>query len=378
MIITRILKKIFFALPTWRRVIVFESKPFFSDNSFALFKELINRKLNKKYRFVWIYYEDIISRKDRIKKMSVYKHDSFMARLYLAKAKFLVSCNGILYSNDKRQISFYLGHGNPFKNTSFYFKKSSIDRLTFFLSSSQTMADLRTSFYGVKKEQLVVLGYPRNDELSQKEINIKKKLGLPDDTKIIAWYPTARQFENSGRVTGSKEPIPIIWNKQSLYDLDKLSREKNVVIMIKPHFAQDVSLVKNLNCTNVILITKDFFEKHHLSSYQFLSGTDALLTDYSSIYHDYTLVDKPIGLIWEDIDEFIDKTGFVDGVDRLLEGGEKIYNINDLEQFVIRISSGVDLLKKKREEIKFLCNYSDDGKNSERVADFFVELLHNC
>ena len=83
-------------------------------------------------------------------------------------------------------------------------------------------------------------------------------------------------------------------------------------------------------------------------------------------------------MIWEDIDEFIDKTGFVDGVDRLLEGGEKIYNINDLEQFVIRISSGVDLLKKKREEIKFLCNYSDDGKNSERVADFFVELLHNC
>ena len=47
------LKKILSLIPT-KNIIVFESVPNLSDNTKSVFDEMINRKLNQKYKMVWI------------------------------------------------------------------------------------------------------------------------------------------------------------------------------------------------------------------------------------------------------------------------------------------------------------------------------------
>ena len=48
----------------------------------------------------------------------------------------------------------------------------------------------------------------------------------------------------------------------------------------------------------------EYLKEKEIKLNQILSATDALITDYSSIYYDYLLTDKPIGLTINDIDEF--------------------------------------------------------------------------
>ena len=93
----------------------------------------------------------------------------------------------------------------------------------------------------------------------------------------------------------------------------------------------------------------------------------------SSIYYDYTLCDKPIGLIWEDYEEYAEKPGFVVDMDYMMKGGVKIYDMEDFRSFIRDVAKGIDRLKDERREIRDFANYSTDGKNSKRVVDFIIE-----
>ena len=98
-----------------------------------------------------------------------------------------------------------------------------------------------------------------------------------------------------------------------------------------------------------------------------------MITDYSSIYFDYLLCNKPIGAVWEDIEEYKKNPGFCIDVNYYMKGAFKIYNLSDLIKFISDVSNNIDNLKKEREEICKYANYSKDGKNSERVVDFIIE-----
>ena len=63
----------------------------------------------------------------------------------------------------------------------------------------------------------------------------------------------------------------------------------------------------------------------------------------------------------------------IENYEHYTKGAEKIYTLQELEEFVKRIGTEEDLLKQERNEIKELVNYSTDGKNAERVVDFIIE-----
>ena len=148
------------------------------------------------------------------------------------------------------------------------------------------------------------------------------------------------------------------------------------MIVLKPHFAQDVSCVKDLGLSNILFIDDGFFAKNNISSYEFVGGCDALISDYSSIYYDYTLCDKPIAVVWEDIEEYKQKPGLIENYEYYLQGAEKIYTLEELMGFVERVSNGEDLLRDERRDIRDLCNYSCDGKSSKRVVDYILEKIN--
>ena len=115
-------------------------------------------------------------------------------------------------------------------------------------------------------------------------------------------------------------------------------------------------------------------EKNVLN-YELMRSVDALLTDYSSVYYDFLLCDKPIGLCWEDFDEFNENEGFVFDVNEILSGGEKIYTVDDMRGFIDRVAKGEDLLVDNRHTNRALTHKYVDDKSSKRVVDFIVSIL---
>ena len=148
-----------------------------------------------------------------------------------------------------------------------------------------------------------------------------------------------------------------------------------MLIVLKPHFAQDVTYIKDMKLSNIRFIGDDFFEENNICSYEFITGCDALITDYSSVYFDYTLCDKPIAVIWEDIEEYKKNPGLINDYEHYLRGAEKLYNLTDLKEYISRVSHGIDLLKNERNDVMREVNISGDGKNAERVVNYIIEQI---
>ena len=106
-----------------------------------------------------------------------------------------------------------------------------------------------------------------------------------------------------------------------------------------------------------------------------LAKSDALLTDYSSVYYDYLLCDKPIGAVWEDIERYRRNPGFAVDIDYIMKGAKKIYNMEELLTFITDISSGNDILKSERKEIREKVVQYVDDQSSKRVVDYICNTF---
>jgi CDP-glycerol glycerophosphotransferase (TagB/SpsB family) len=331
---------------------------------------MIKRGMNKKNKFRWI----VGSINDTLPKISnVYyvPEDSKLKYLYRITSKYLICCKGMLNSVRKDQFSMYLGHGTSVKSVHEYYNLS--DDTDYCLATGEAAVDVCAwELNYPNKEKIIPLGYPRNDILTNAHLDLKQL--FPDRTfdKVLVWYPTYRQHRG-GSGTGSAHALPVIHNKDQAEQLNAFAAKHNILLVLKPHFAQDVSYIKDYNMSHIVFIDDRFFVKHGTSSYEFVGSCDGLITDYSSIYYDYLLCDKPIALLWEDLEDYKKDPGLALGVEQYLHGGEQIYTLDEFKAFLQRVADGVDLLKEARSEINAKINYSTDGKNAQRVVDFIIE-----
>lgn len=120
---------------------------------------------------------------------------------------------------------------------------------------------------------------------------------------------------------------------------------------------------------NIKYIDDQYLYQNNLNLYKFLSGIDGLLTDYSSVYFDYLLLDRAIGFIVDDIDEYKNKRGFI--VDEPLEimPGKHIYTYNDLLDFLYSFQQNDSNFKEARGNINNLCNFFKENGNCKKILE---------
>lgn len=355
-----------------QNIIALESVPDVSDNTKALADELIRRGLNQKYKMVWLLNKPGKENYPRIP--NVYylypKGNKVMYQLVSNLCKCMICCNDLLIPRRKDQFSMYLSYGTPMKRLRpYYTVPHSIGCL---LAASEQVATLCANEFSYPIERIVPLGFPRNDALLNAKLDLTELFPEVRFSKVIVWYPTFRQH-NSGAKATKTSSMPIIHDQEKAVKLNAWAKEKGVLIVLKPHFIQDLSYVKEMNLSHIKIIYDDFYDFHKISSYEFVGSCDALITDYSSIYFDYLLCDKPVAMIWEDYEEYARNPGFAEDAEPFLDGSEKIYTLEELMEFVECISKGID---KKREVRNAVCdqvNYRRDSQNASRVADYVIE-----
>lgn len=357
-----------------RGCIVFESMPDFSDNTYPVFTELLQRGFDKKYTLVWSCSQrtPLPGQPKNIRYIYPKEKNIFQklrTAYYMANAKSMISCNRFLLPWRKSQLSFFLTHGTPIKNIRGYYTLP--DSITHCLAASPDLAEHTAFQHGFDPKKMFALGFPRNDILTQKAADVKKMLQT-DCSKVIVWYPTFRQHRG-GRTAGSGKALPVIHDAQAALALNAWASQMDVLLVLKPHFVQNVAQIKDLQLSNIRFIDDSFFTQHSISSYGFVAGCDALITDYSSIYFDYTLCDKPIGLIWEDLEEYRKNPGFALDIDECGKGGVKIYILEDFKAFLQQVAEGNDVCAEERRKLRDIVNYSTDGNNTQRVTDYIIE-----
>jgi CDP-glycerol glycerophosphotransferase (TagB/SpsB family) len=111
-----------------------------------------------------------------------------------------------------------------------------------------------------------------------------------------------------------------------------------------------------------------------LNLYEFLSSSSALITDYSSVYYDYLLTERPIGLNFEDAEEYGAEWGLWYDDVRASLPGHLIDNCDEMVDFIRKVASRDDeYLEKRRALVK---SYGIECKpSSELIVNFIKDKL---
>lgn len=356
------IKKFFKKIIPTRNVILLESVPDFSDSMINVYNEFLKRHVDNKYKIVWF--------TDNGVKSNQYNTTSnkFLKFYYLQCAKVIISSNRILYKQKENQKVFYITHGNPAKQVrNYYYLTGDVDYLICFSKYFEKNNSIERH---QPLEKCFGLGLPRNDKLFE-NVELNKYFG--NFKKYIFWYPTVKEFKG-GRVAGNGEPIPFLTSKKSRLKINEVAKKNDVAIIAKIHFGNKDAEIESMS--NLFIITNDFYKKTGIHHYSFLGSGDALVTDYSSVFYDYLLVNKPICLIWNDIDDYKANPGLTD--DFYLEdsnAASKVYNIDEFCNFINAIGEGKD--SKNSERVKVIqSKIGQQNDITSQVCDFILEKIN--
>ncbi len=364
-----------------RNTIVFECESDMDDNPRAIYEYMIKEKMYRKYRLVWIVRNVDFCKENYANENTVFisrfdktKKNQLVLNYYLSTAKWFIFSHPYWFKKSKKsQVVINTGHGCPLKSC----KNENFDHTVFdyLLVTSESIAVPYAMAWSAPLEKCFSCnGYPKDDFLfsANKKNLLNKLFNFKDTEKIIMCMPTYKQ---SIRLQDSKINDPyvlsVISNNEELENLNTLLSKNKIHLIIKLHPLQLVDKLKLSNMTNIHYIqNSELFEKKILL-YELLGVCDALLTDFSSVFYDYVILDKPIGFILNRLDDYTRGYAFDNPLEYM--PGEKIYTYDELINFINNFINGKDSFSSKRNEI---CKYAN-GDYKGNCSEKFVNIMLN-
>lgn len=353
-------------IPKTNTIVIYGGS-YLDDNSEAMFRYLLEET---NYRIICLADSKmnyLIRKNVKLKRCSY-----FNALLAMMTSKVAIdsSYHTIKMKPTKKQIFIQCWHGSPLKymhpsdgiNNSIYYSK--------LYYAAEIFKNHMQTYFGAADDQMFCGGSPRNDYLFS-------EIPLPElfqfSGKSVIWMPTFRH--GIGR-SESDIDIPVI-NKDNVGELNQRLEQLNVRLYIKAHRLQMNGFQNLVNDkhSNIVLLSDADLKNNNIPLYAFLSKMDALLTDYSSVYFDYLLLDKPIGFVIDDFEQYKKNRGFAFDEPYDLMPGEKIYSIDELLAFFDGLASGIDKFSPDRHRVNSICNTFTDAGNCKRCADIMKDYL---
>lgn len=372
-------------------IIVFRSGPHasayvkgmdFSDNARALFEYALSICLNEKYELIWIVnnpkefeaykkyrnvsflpYEASVSEDKSIR-------DEYYRVLCLAKFFFFTDAYGFVRNCRSDQVRVQLWHGCGYKKRlSRVACKSRYDYMTV---TSDLYARLHAREFGLRSDQMLVMGNPKTDWLFEDGNIWGKLLNIPMAQKYIFWLPTYRFSEKSykkpidGRLS-EKTGLPLISSIDELYVVNEILIRHDVVLVLKLHPFQDRSIVNVKGFSNIVLLDNKTLIDCDIQINQLLGMADALISDYSSTAVDYLILDRPMAFTINDLGDYDTRRGFIfDDIKSFLPG-YLISTVDEFMCFVEEVVCGKDSMAEKRKDILKKFHKNVDKNSCKRV-----------
>jgi CDP-glycerol glycerophosphotransferase len=264
-----------------------------NDSPYAIYQAMKADSRFKDWKLVWAFIEpeeQSVQNKVKIDSPSYFK-TCLAARVW-------VTNSGIKrYLNFSGKHTFFVNtwHGIPLKKIGIDeegVKKSRVFARKWFefkmanINLFHAEYDLKVleHVFNAPRSSFYPFGLPRNDQLFRNRDNdelkadIKRKLNISSDKKVVLYAPTVR----GEQVTGDKDNV----FRNPFHFEEWQKKFPNLVILFRAHYFVNES--ENTNYPNVINVT-DYpsIEELYLIS-------EFLISDYSSVFFDYSILERPM------------------------------------------------------------------------------------
>lgn len=275
----------------------------YNDSPRAIYEYMITRPEYRNFKFYWAL--DDPEKADVPGNCVKIKPDTPEYFRTALKCKYWITCVNIERSlRFKRRDCVYLNtwHGIPIKtvgNLAEGRKDYDFSYIDFFCVSGEYEVDLYKRSFNVPEEHIIRTGLPRNDALyntSEAEMTeIKQRLGLPLDKKLILYAPTWRDSRDGGRSYSIRPPMDLKkWE-------EKLGNDYILLFRVHPYTTKLLGVDFN-----------DFVRDYsnYPSINDLMKIADLLISDYSATMFDYCVMERPIISFAYDCDEYGKERGF--------------------------------------------------------------------
>ena len=316
----------------------------FNDSPKVIYEYLQVHEDYKQYHYVWAFespekYPDIES----------VKIDSMKYFKTVLKAKYWITNTNIergLKFKRKKQVYLNTWHGIALKhigNDCPGRKDYNFKTINHLVVSGRYDEEVWKSAFNADERTYLKCGMPRNEELwlsdDEKKQAMKQKLNIPADKKVILYAPTWRESTNKGKSYDIKPPIHFdIW-KQELGD--------EYVVLFRAH--HQTTRILGVQFDEFVRDASDYPAVNDL-----MIASDLLITDYSAIAFDYSILCRPIFCYAYDYDEYLAERG-------------TYFEIDDRYPNKSCRAEGELLLSIKE------CDYEKECNNTRRFRDCFIQ-----
>jgi len=267
-----------------------------------------------------------------------------------------------------------LWHGMPVKKIGRHAAEKPM-RAHFTLATSPLFAKRIADSWNMNQRQVLISGLPRNDIMLRTAASgtehVKSRLGLPPCRRLILWLPTFRRsVHGSIRKEGvSCRSAPGGVNGFDRVVFESMLEESNSTCILKKHPMAAAGDFPSSSDRFQILGDADLLS-HGVSLYEVLGATDVLISDASSAWVDFLLLDRPIVLAFGDMTEYRADRGFaLEPIADWLPGP----HVNDFQamlESLKRILSGEDLACSTRHSIRHAMHTHLDTGAASRILEF--------
>jgi CDP-glycerol glycerophosphotransferase (TagB/SpsB family) len=288
------------------------------------------------------------------------------------RARYAFHTHGLFgsYRPPSKKIVVNVWHGMPIKGIGFLLSDTASPVLASFAIATSTLyRDIIANAFGMPQERVLVTGIPRNDTLFARDPQALRRAGWPDDgrkRKLIVWLPTFRQSARLARHDGTDYGSVFGLPEAAAETIDEFCTNHDILCIVKPHPQSDhAGKTYDGKCLKVI--SEDTLREKQLTLYQLLALSDALITDISSVYIDYLLVNRPIIFSFPDIDEYAkSRTVLLQPLSDWL-AGPVVADMRGLFTEMGKVASGTDEHAQRRQTLIGRIHQHQDGRATERL-----------
>ena len=352
------------------KILIYDPDYFKGCNTGALFDYLIEEGYNQKYQIVYA------ARNFRELRKHNYHNVSFIGKIsgvyhFLTSRYVFYRSIWLKIKPASGQHVIQMWHGSPIKRDANDRKpiKGVNPFFTGFLSASPHFDPIYSEVFGIPIDKIIRCGHSRTDALFKPSPNYD----FGEYRKLVLWAPTFRkrqhQVYGSGKQMENDDTLVPLISSDKFYEVNERLKKKGIKVVIKLHPSQNLDNYDLTELDYLVLLSHQEFLTRGMSLYPFMKQCDALITDYSSIYWDYLVLDRPIGFTEDDIEEYANGRGFIMEDPEKFKPGPKLRNMEDFYQFIDDLARDIDNYKEQRKEINEYGNPVTDGHSCKRALE---------
>lgn len=215
---------------------------------------------------------------------------------------------------------------------------------TYFVGSTPLFSHWQAAAFDVPAERVLVTGNPRTDRLWQ-AVGLERLAALGITGPFVVWMPTFRRPRAVGAVRVYDEG-PVHGGSDGLDELLAGLRARGLQLVVKPH-PMDAD---RRRWPGAVTVDEDDLVGAGVPLYGLLGASSGLVTDYSSVWVDYLLVDRPLAFLVPDLDSY-DRPLFPADVLDWVPGEVVDLGRDPFEEFLADVEADGDLGTERRRAV---------------------------